>query len=183
MESLAAFPRVPTLAERGLHNGVANLYVRMADRGELLQTGGEASDIGELVTVALHRFGPPVAIAADRWRADELRDILTAHGVPRCPFHERGQGFMDGGADVRDFRRACVEGRVRPVPSLLLASAMAEARTVSDAAGNAKLAKSVQGRRRRVKDDAAAAAILAVATGTRQPFTMQPSWICRGMVG
>ena len=79
-------------------------------------------------------------------------------------------GFKDGGADVRDFRRAMVEGRVRPVPSLLLAAAAAEARTVADPAGNAKLAKAAQGgRRRRAKDDAIAAAILAVAVGVRQP--------------
>ena len=181
LESIAAFPRVPTLAERGLQDGVANLYVRMADRGELVQTGGEASDIGELVTAALARFGPPVAIAADRWRADELRDILTARGVPRCAFHERGMGFMDGGADVRDFRRAMVEGRVRPVPSLLLASAAAEARTVTDPAGNAKLAKSAQGgRRRRAKDDAIAAAILAVAIGARRAARPRPRWRYRG---
>ena len=181
LESLAAFPRVPTLAERGLQDGVANLYVRMAGRGELVQTGGEAADIGELVTAALARFGPPVAIAADRWRADELRDILTARRVPRCPFHERGQGFQDGGADVRSFRRAMVEGRVRPVPSLLLASAAAEARTIGDPAGNWKLAKSAQGgRRRRAKDDAIAAAILAVAIGVRQAARPRPRWRYRG---
>ena len=124
LESLASFPRVPTLAERGLRDGVAGLYVRMQTRGELIQTGGEAVDFGELVGAALARFGPPSAVAADRWRADELRDVLTARRVPRVPFHERGQGFKDGGADVRDFRHAMVEGRVRPVPSLLLAVAV-----------------------------------------------------------
>ena len=41
---------------------------------------------------------------------------------------------------------------------------MADARTVSDPAGNAKLAKgSAGGRRLRARDDAAAATILAVA--------------------
>ena len=170
LEALASFPTVPTLAGRGLHDGVAGLYVRMADRGELIQTGGEAVDIAELVGAALARFGPPSAIAADRWRAEELRDVLTARRVPRCPFHERGQAFKDGGADVRDFRRVMVEGRVRPVPSLLLAAAASEARTVADVAGNHKLAKSTQGgRRRRAKDDAIAASILAVAVGVRQP--------------
>ena len=44
---------------------------------------------------------------------------------------------------------------------------MAEARTVSDAAGNEKLCKGSEGgRRMRARDDAAAAAILAVAHGT-----------------
>ena len=182
LECLASFPRIPSLAERGLRDGVAGLYVRMADRGELIQTGGEAVDFGELVGAALARFGPPSAVAADRWRADELRDVLTARHVPRVPFHERGQGFKDGGQDVRDFRRAMVEGRVRPVPSLLLASAAAEARTVADPAGNHKLAKAAQGgRRRRAKDDAIAAAILAVAVGVREPAP-RPRWRYRGAV-
>ena len=57
-----------------------------------------------------------------------------------------------------------------PAPSLLLRSAMAEARVVMDPAGNCKLAKmSEGGRRLRARDDAAAAAILAVSAGARLP--------------
>ena len=131
--------------------------------------GGEAVDIAELIGLAWDAFGAPSAMAADRWRVAELRDILKRIGLPMCPLYERGQGFKDGGEDVRDFRRACIEGKVTPAPSLLLTAAMGEARTVSDPAGNAKLAKSTQGgRRRRAKDDAAAAAILAVAFGSRR---------------
>ena len=54
--------------------------------------------------------------------------------------------------------------------SLLLRSALAEARTVSDPAGNEKLSKKIGqgGRRMRARDDAAAAAILAVAEGVRR---------------
>ena len=168
LESIASFPTVPSLAERGLLDGVGGLYVRMAERGELFPTGGEAVDIEALLREAWERFGAPAAIAADRWRVRELADILNMIGLPRCPLYERGQGFKDGGEDVRDFRRACVEGKVRPVPSLLLTAAMSEARAVGDPSGNWKLAKSAEGgRRRRAKDDAAAAAILAVAAGVR----------------
>ena len=86
-------------------------------------------------------------------------------------------GYKDGASDVRAFRRACADGNVTPAPSLLLRSAMAEARTVSDPAGNAKLSKGSQGGRRlRARDDAAAAAILAVATGLRQPAQPKPRW-------
>ena len=182
LESVATFPTVPSLAERGLQDGVGSLYCRMGDRGELVQTGGEAVDIGELLREAWERFGAPVAIACDRWRVKELADILNRIGLPRCPLHERGQGFKDGGEDVRTFRKAMAEGRVRPAPSLLLSAAMAEARTVGDPAGNWKLAKSTQGgRRRRAKDDAAAAAILAVATGVRVGPTPPRRWRYRGM--
>ena len=81
---------------------------------------------------------------------------------------ERGQGYRDGGEDVRAFRRAAMDGRVTPVKSLLLRSSMAEARTISDPSGNAKLAKGGEGgRRERARDDAVAAAILAVSVGQR----------------
>ena len=181
LEVVASFPTVPPLPERGMQDGVGGLYVRMSERGELFPTGGEAIDIGELLREARARFGPPTAIAADRWRVRELADILNRIGLPRCPLHERGQGFKDGGEDVRDFRRACVEGKVRPVPSLLLTAAMAEARAVGDPAGNWKLAKSTQGgRRRRAKDDAAAAAILAVAVGARAGARPPRRWRYRG---
>ena len=86
-------------------------------------------------------------------------------------------GFVDGAADVRAFRRAFAEAKVTPAPSLLLRSAMAEARTISDPAGNAKLSKGTQGGRRlRARDDAAAAAVLAVAAGTRQPAHPPRRW-------
>ena len=168
LECLAAFPCDPPLAERGLRDGVGRLYVECADRGELIQTGQRAVDLGGLLRAALGRFGAPSRVVADRWREAELRDALDAARVPSAAVEVRGQGFKDGAEDVRDFRRACLEGRATPAPSLLLRSAMAEARTVSDPAGNAKLAKSSEGgRRARARDDAAAAAILAVAAGYR----------------
>ena len=84
------------------------------------------------------------------------------------PLITRGMGYQDGGADVREFRTACLDGRVAPRESLLLRSAMAGARVTTDPAGNSKLAKGGEGRRIRSRDDAAAAAILAVAEGRRR---------------
>ena len=108
-------------------------------------------------------------MATDRWREAELRQSLEASAVPWCPVVVRGQGFYDGGADVRAFRAAVLGGLVRPVESLLLRSALAEARTMTNPAGDSKLAKGSEGgRRTRARDDAAAAAILAVAAGYRE---------------
>ena len=169
LESLAAFPAEPTLEERGLRDGVGRLYVECARRGELIQCGGAAVDIGQLLAVALDRFGAPRALAADRWREAELRDALRKAGVPLAALSLRGQGYKDGGEDVRAFRRAVAEGSVTPPRSLLLTAAMGEARTVMDPAGNSKLAKNSEGGRRlRARDDAAAAAILAVSLGVRR---------------
>ena len=168
LEVLAAFPREPSLAERGLRDGVGRLYVESAKRGELITTGGEAVSISELLDVAFQRFGKPHHIVADRWREGELIDCLKASGIPKSRLSVRGMGFMDGSEDVRSFRRACLEGRVTPRESLVLRSAMREARTVQDPAGNSKLAKGTEGARRlRAKDDAVAASILAVGLGER----------------
>ena len=183
LEVVSAFPVEPTLAERGLRDGVGRLYIEGARRGELVQCGGSAVDISELLAIAMRRFGPPAALANDRWRQAELIDALKKAGVPRASLSLRGMGFKDDAEDVRAFRRSCLEGKVMPVRSLVLTSAMAEARVVMDAAGNAKLAKGSEGGRRlRARDDAVAAAILAVATGTRRAARPSPG-IYLGAVG
>ena len=183
LESFAAFPSVPTLAERGLRDGVGSLYVQCAGHGELMAIGQHAVEISGLLAEALKRFGRPSLIVADRWREAELRDSLMVAGVPVATLELRGMGFKDGAEDVRAFQRAVADGRVTPVKSLLLRSAIGEERTVSDPAGNSKLSKATQGgRRKRARDDAAAA-ILAVSAGVRQPAKPKPRWRYAGMVG
>ena len=176
LDVVSAFPREGmTLAERGLRDGVGSLYREQYKRGELILTPGHACDAATLLREALQRFGRPSAVAADRWREGELRDALHAAGVPMAALVFRGMGYRDGSEDVRAFRRAIAERKVFPVVSLVLRSAMAEARTVSDPAGNAKLAKQAQGGRRALaRDDAAAAAILAVAEGSVAERASQP---------
>ena len=184
LETLSAFPSEPNLAERGLRDGVGGLYLDCARRGELLTLGGRTVDVEMLLQAALERFGRPSRVVADRWREAELRDALEAAGVPMAAFDPRGMGFRDGAEDVRGFRRACADGRVVPTSTLLLRSAMAEARTVSDPAGNSKLSKGSQGgRRMRARDDSAAAAILAVAAGCRTPAKPVRRWRYHGLAG
>ena len=170
LEALAAFPSEPTLEVRGQRDGVGRLYTAGYACGELILCGGAAVSVSELIAAALERFGSPTAVSADRWREAELRDALKAARVPVAKLELRGQGFKDGAEDVRAFRRACLEDKVTPIQSLILASAMSVARVVLDPAGNSKLAKNAGGGRRlNARDDAAAAAILAVSLATRQP--------------
>ena len=184
LETVAAFPLEPPLAERGLRDGVGGLYVDTQSRGELIQTGRRAVDLYGLLTEALTRFGRPNMIAADRWREAELRDALDKAGVPPAALQIRGMGWRDGAEDVRGFRRAILEGKVTPEPSRLLRAAMAEARVLMDPAGNAKLAKRAEGgRRSTARDDAAAAAILAVAAGARSAAAPPPRRRRHALVG
>ena len=168
METIAVFPRIPDLAQRGLQDGVGALYAKMHARAELYLAGERVSDLGALLRVGLAEYGTPLAIAVDRWREAEIRQVLDKVKFPAARLVCRGQGFKDGGLDMREYRAAIMSRQLRPVKSLLMRSAMAEARTVQDAAGNCKLAKATAGgRRARARDDAASAAILAVGAGER----------------
>ena len=159
LECISAFPSQPSLGERGLADGVGGLYVTMQQTGDLLTLGDHVVQIDRLLEAAFSRFGYPGVILCDRWREAELLDALSSIGASTVPVITRGQGFRDGGEDVRHFQRAILSGQVRPQKSLLLRSAMAEAVTVSDPAGNRKITK----RRDRSRDDAAVAACLAGA--------------------
>lgn len=172
LDALAMIGDDPSLAARGLRDGVGKLYAELAAAGELLPQPGRTVRPEVLVREALRRFGRPRTLVADRWREGELRDALQAAGFPAAGLVVRGQGYKDGGEDVRLFRRACLESRVAPSRSLLLRAAMSEAMTITDPAGNHKLAKGSEGGRRQLaRDDAAAACILAVAEGARRAAT------------
>ena len=175
LEAVAVFPELPTLASRGLADGVGSLYVQMAERGELLQAGRRVSDVAALLREALERWGRPVAIVCDRWRVAELREKLEGVNFPLAHLVERGQGYFHGGQDVRSFRSAVLAGKVRPSRSILLNAAVSEARCTGDPAGNWKLSKNTQGgRRANARDDACAAAIIAVAEGFRRWSQVRP---------
>ena len=168
LDTFAVFPAQPSLAERGLKDGVGSQYVRMHERGELVIAGDRVSSIAGLLAECLKRWGKPSVIVCDRWREAELRQELSSARFPAgAAIRTRGQGFKDGGEDVRDFRKAVLDGHVKAPVSLLLRSAISEARVMSDPAGNQKIAKKGQGKRHNGRDDAIVAAVLAIAEGQR----------------
>lgn len=168
LEVIGAFPEYPDLRLRGLADGVGSRYQIMEERGELLVLGARIPDVSRLLGEALSRWGRPSIISCDRWRAEELKQVLGIINFPLANLSTRGAGWRDGAQDVRRFQSAVLEGRVVPVESLMLRSAIAEARLLGDPAGNFKLAVgSAGGRRSSARDDAAAAAILAVAASER----------------
>ena len=170
LECLAVFPIRPGLLERGQRDGVGPLYERLAARGELTQAGDLVASIPGLLDLVLDRWGVPTIITCDTWKEAKLRECLGAMNFPGDGGLElRRNGPKDGSEDLRNFRDACLSGGVKPADSLLLTSALASARTITDASGNTRLATGTQaGRRTTTRDDAVAAAILAVSAGWKR---------------
>ena len=147
---------------------MGNLYEEMARRNELITTPGRTVDIATFMHWALSEYGRPDGVVCDRHRIDEFKDGLEAVGIGPQQIIPRGMGFIDGSEDVRAFQRAVKERLIQTPVSLVARAAFSGAVTVSDPAGNEKLAKGGQGGRRvRHKDDFAAAAIVAVSAGVR----------------
>ncbi|MDE2814303.1 MAG: terminase large subunit [Gemmatimonadota bacterium] len=169
LDGLAVLPSIPDLRAREIHDAVPGLYRRLLADGSLSLAEGHTVPVEGLLEKAFRRWGAPALIVADRFRKGELLDALESTGLRNCRLISRGMGFRDGAEDVRRFRDAVLRGKVSVRPSLLFRQALQEARTVSDVKGNEKLAVRGQGgRRRRGRDDVAAAAVLAVAEGIRQ---------------
>ena len=166
LEVVGMFGSDPPLDKHAMQDGAQDLYELAHAHGELLISGKRIPDIAHLFREAEGRFGGrPAKIVTDRWRVDELKDSLDDASWQTVPLVTRGQGYRDGGEDIRAWRSATVARKVSPVrPSILLSGALSEAATMMDPAGNEKLCVNAEGgRRKRARDDAAAAAILAVA--------------------
>lgn len=164
LEVLGWFPADPTLAIRGVNDGVGRRYLEMQERAELRTMPGRTVPVaGWLAQVLEHVQGETVAtILADRFKQGEVQDGFGAIGC-RVPITWRGFGWRDGAEDITRFQRAVYERKVAAPKSLLLRSALADAVCLTDPAGNPKLAKG----RALGRIDPAAAAVLAIAEGQR----------------
>ena len=169
LQGFVACGSSPSLPERAKADNVPGVYERMLREDELVMLGHRIVPADVLLKEALRRYGRPDALAADRWRSGELEDGAKAAGLNLPEPSWRGQGWYHGSVDVRLFRASVLEGKVAAPVSLAIRSSLSEARTVSDAANNVKLAKLGEGgKRSRGRDDLAAAIILAIAEGTRR---------------
>ena len=166
-----AFGQVPGLDERAKRDRAGPAYRAMQSRGELELIGERVVPVADLLRRAVERWGRPVAVCCDRFKSLETADAM-ASALPTTPLVFRGNGFRDGGEDLRRFRRAALDGRIAAPESLLLRTALACARTLTDTAGNTKLSKTGSVRRRESRDDALCAAVMAVSEGDRRASTL-----------
>ena len=169
VDVMAAFPERPSLSQRGHADGVDNAYHEMHRAGDLHLIGSRVVDNVQLLQLALKRFGSrPIAIYADRFRfrdlcqaSDEVfgrSDIVIA----------RGMGFIDGAKDMDSFTKAAVSRDIRIPDNALVRHSFAAANRVQGVAGDWKLQRRESASSyRQMRDDAAAAIVLAVGNGYR----------------
>ncbi len=165
LEVMATFPAVPSIEEREkMDKCRAGAYTSMIDRGELYLSGNRMADVPGLVRRAVATWGRPLGVVADRFRKSEVMQVLEECKLP-IPLQLRRNGWFDGSADIRGFRRVAFDNRLVPAKSLLLRSSIADCRVEFDRQGNERLLK----RQAFSRDDAAYAMVLAVAAAERIP--------------
>ncbi|MEL6767583.1 MAG: terminase [Pseudomonadota bacterium] len=165
VEVVGAFPRTPSLAERGLGDAVGARYQTMAERGELVQHGERIVDVGAFLGEVLRGLDGEniVAVCSDRYRQGEAQEAFAAAGLTVAPTW-RGEGWRDGGEDLGRLQRAIADRSFSIRPSLLLRSAIEGAVVLRDDAMNGKLSKY----RSRARIDALTALKMAVAEAARR---------------
>ena len=164
-EVRGAFPSEPSLAERGLMDGVGDRYVRMAERGDLRTTPGKVTHIGRFLGDLVQDLAGEevMGAAADRYKRKTAEQALAEAGAS-WPMDWRGVGRgADGVADIRAFQAEVLEACLRAAPSLLMESAIADGKLERDTNGNPYLDKA----RQRGRIDGLQAAVLAVGLGRR----------------
>ncbi len=108
------------------------------------------------------------AIAYDRWRIDDLKqDLADVDANFPAPLEPFGQGFKDISPAVEWFAELALTGRLRHGAHPVLTAAVANAITVSDAAGNVKIEKGKSNRSGQVRIDGAVALVMALGLAKR----------------
>ena len=166
VEALAVAPGIPGLDAQEKRDRVpAGTYRKLADSGSLrVAEGLRVQPPAHLHAAALEAWGRPQGIVCDRFRLDELRDV-----VKRVPVVPRVTRWSDASADIRALRKAAKDGplNVEKDSRALIAASLAAALVQNDDAGNHRLVK--HGTNNTARDDVAAALTLAAGLVDRMP--------------
>ena len=181
LETWAALPSTPNLADRGAADGVGSLYLQMEQRGELAVYSGRLVPVGEFLKQVASRLSGcrVVAAGADRYRKAEAIQALEDAEIT-WPFHWRGTGASataDGSHDVRSFQKMVYEKRLQTLESLVLRSAIGES-VITRKDGNPKLEKT----RHHSRIDVLQAAVIAAGLSELSQTAPRRSFTYRGAV-
>ena len=165
VEGMAVFPSDPSIEERERKDGCAGIYQRMYVDGDLLLVPGKFVKVADFLSLVFDRFGYPDVVVADRYREREFSEAMMGYDIP---VEWRGTGFYSATEDLRRFRRRVFSGWVKVEAKMIWRWCLSNARTISNPAGDEKIAKTGSpGRSARGRDDMIAAAIIGVAHADR----------------
>ena len=130
-----------TLRERAQRDRAP--YDLWVDQGYLTAVPGVSIDYGYLAArlATLRNQVRFRTILFDRWRIDELRMALQAHGVNQLPLEECGQGYRDMAGALDALETLALQERLRHGMHPVLTMCASNATVVTDPAGNRKLEK------------------------------------------
>ena len=181
VEALAVAPGIPFVSEQERRDRVpAGTYARLVKEGVLrVAEGLRVQPVAMLHEAVLAVWGRPDCILADRFRMNELRDIV--HGTPLV---ERVTRWSEASEDIRALRKMAKDGPLScdPESSLLISASLACAMVKNDDQGSVRLVK--RGVNNTGRDDVAAALVLAAGAWQRamsKPVTQR--WRYRGLAG
>ena len=168
LDGFCLVPELPDLERRGKKDGVGDLYAKMAARGELVIAGKRVPEFRAMLREAVERWGRPDCIVSDPYKVRDLREAIEANHLDAVRRIVRSGGYIHGAEDLRFFRRALLNRKLKAPVSLAFRLAISEARMAPDVQGRLKLATRTAGDRRdKARDDLAAALVIAVAVGER----------------
>ena len=166
IQSVAVAPGIPSLEDQEKRDHVPHgLYRKLYDEGVLrVAEGLRVQPPSELWDMVLSEWGQPALVVADRFRENELRDVIGS-----TPLETRVTRWSESSADIRSLRKHVKDGpfAVDPHCHHLLIASLAAARVETDTSGNARLVK--KGTHNTGRDDVAAALVLAAGAFERYP--------------
>ena len=165
MEAIACAPGIPSIEDQEKRDNVpSGVYVKLVESGALtLAHGLLVQPPSALWEAICDRWGVPVKIICDRFRLNDLRDVLGN----ACTIEPRVTQWSSSSEDIRALRKICRDGplSVDPGSRSLLVVSMSAAQVQNDTAGNVRLIK--KGHDNKARDDVAAAATLAAGAFVR----------------
>ena len=174
IDAVAVCPGIPSVAELEKRDHVpGGIYQRLVDDGRLLVADNlRVVPPKTLWDAIVARWGFPALVVCDRFRLNELRDVLG----PSVPIEPRVTQWSSSSEDIRSLRKHVKDGPFALVPGAapLLMTSLSKTRVQSDSSGNVRLLK--KGHNNTGRDDISAALTLAAGAFARYPATLsEPS--------
>ena len=164
IECLAVAPGIPDVAAQERRDQVpAGTYAMLVESGKLrLADGLRVQPPAALYRAVVEEWGQPELVICDRFRINELSDVVT--GTQVIP---RVSRWSESGDDIRALRRLVKDGplSLEEGSRALLAASLSVAMVKSDDGGNVRMVK--RGTNNASRDDVAAALILGAGVYMR----------------